>query len=180
MPINFDLKAIREKYNLHTFFETGLYKGKSIDKAIAAGFEKAISVEISTIHITAGHKKFRDEIESGKVVLVQDDSKNLGDHLALSEGNVFFWLDAHADQGAKHERGAACPLYAELDAIAGSVKSGDVIAIDDMRLLKGGSWGSNVTYKKVMDIVNSIGVYDIQFLEGIKSGDVLVAFPRID
>lgn len=177
MPINFNLSDFRKEHNLDTFFETGLYMGVSLRKAINAGFTRGISVEISSKHIANGNKTFSKEIEEGKVFLIKDDSKNIEKHLSLTVGNTFYWLDAHADQGGGHEQGTRCPLYHELNAIKKVIKPNDIIAIDDMRIIKGGSWGSEVRFPKILELIKEIGDYDIQFMAGFNANDVLVATP---
>ena len=179
MPIKFDLTHMRKKYNLTTFFETGLFKGASIKKALEAGFKKCISIEISTKHYTTGLKTFQEEIERGSVMLFKDDSKNMKQYLKYREGNTFFWLDAHADQNSNHERGEElCPIFQELQSINEILTDDDVISIDDVRLLKTNSaWGKNIKYENLINKLKDMGRSKIEFENGIINGDVLVAYP---
>ena len=59
MPINFDLEALRVKYNCTNYFETGLWDPRenvSSKKAIACGFEKISCIEIRKDWVELGLK----------------------------------------------------------------------------------------------------------------------------
>lgn len=114
-----ETKRLKERYNLHTLYETGSHVGLS-SKILSTIFDKVCSVELN--------KEFYDAAVQNNL-----DTKNLDLHLgtspeflksSLKEGDsqVAFFLDAHW--------GDDWPLLAELDVIA-EKKLKPVIIIHD-------------------------------------------------
>ncbi len=172
MPIKFDLR----KYNTpgSVFIETGLWKCHGVEKAIQAGFEKIISIEIAPRIFKAGQKRLSKHISSGRVSLLLGDSSSMMD-VALSQvpdSRIVFWLDGHY-QGV-----GPCvsnPLYSELDAIARHARKDHTVLIDDRRLFSRATWG--VDERRIIDVLLRINpLYRFCYLRGHVANDVFCAF----
>jgi hypothetical protein len=187
MPINFDLESIRIKHGCINYLETGLYNvddNVSCKQALAAGFEKVISVEIRKDWVEKGQRILSAVINSGRLQIIHDDSTNLKAHLTSNvfEQRTLFFLDAHVDNSNIHNYRVKCPLFYELEAIKSLSRNDHVICIDDVRILKCNSpWGEQ-SYGQISYIDEIIKVlltinpsYKIEYLNGHIENDVLIA-----
>ena len=115
MSVNkFLLNLIKLYANNNTYLETGLSKGGSLFNANKLNFKKLISIEINNEYIKKGKIKFFNEIESGRIELVNKDAALSIDN-KLKENNDIgvIYLDAHSHgEGEKY-----APLDKELEAI---------------------------------------------------------------
>ena len=188
MPINFDLEALRVKYNCTNYFETGLWDPRenvSSKKAIACGFEKISCIEIRKDWVELGLKVFDKEIDKGRYALYQDDSTNMAKYLTGDDFHkrTMFFLDAHVDNENIHKYKKYCPLFEELSAIASLERKDHIIMIDDLRIIKGSfPWGER-SYGDIdflQQIKNQIrlinGNYKFSTLDGHVPDDVLIAY----
>jgi len=119
------------KKSYKTFVETGSYVGDGIQKAVAAGYENIISIELSEPHYNNCKKRF-DGVDS--VGLVQGDSADIL-LPTINEINepIVFWLDGHYSCGKTAKGKYWSPILQELDAISKHPINTHTIMIDDMR-----------------------------------------------
>jgi hypothetical protein len=137
-----------DAFGCNIFFETGTGKGFSLMKALASGFERLYSVEISqeTYDLAVG---FFGVFKN--LVLLNSDSPNALRTVLPTlkpRDRVFFFLDAHypgelsstfEGYKAKIPEGMRLPLELELETIARlRPNCHDVIVIDDLRIYENG------------------------------------------
>ena len=138
----FNLKKIRDVYNIDAFVETGTLTGCGVRLAIESGMNQIHSIEIDpeyyfrAVNMFRGNQTVSLHLGSSHQVL-----PGLLEHYQIQE-NTLFWLDAHfplADKGEvayNHETDASkrMPLLSELEAIVKHrANFNDVIIIDDLR-----------------------------------------------
>ena len=190
MPINFDLEELRSNFDCVNYFETGLADPRndvSCKQALRANFQKVYSLELRKEWVDIGRKELKGHIDSDVLILINDDSNNLGSHLNNTDfrERTLFFLDAHVDKIdidtlAYTNR---CPLLNELKAIKKLERKDNIICIDDVRILRRGfPWGEksygNIDFmeaikKLILDINPS---YKFRYLAGYKKNDVLLAY----
>ena len=128
MPANADIFA---KYVNPVFVETGSYVGDGIRAALAAGFGKVHSIELSPKYFAMCQRKFKDD---PRVVLHFGDSTAvLPGILEGLEEPATFWLDGHWSMDDTALGAKATPLMEELEAIGRHRIKTHTILIDDMR-----------------------------------------------
>ena len=88
-----------------------------------------------------------------------------------------FWLDGHGGYPGAGSGIKNCPLYEELDAIKNHHIKNHIIMIDDLRIIKNGSWGtSDVNLEGVMNKLKEINPsYEFSYEDGFIENDCLVA-----
>ena len=127
-----------------TFVETGAYHGDGIHSLIQCGHFSAIhSIELMPKWVAhckerfAAHPNVHIHEGDSATVLEQMVQTNV-----LPNEPVLFYLDAHYSGGetAGDSTDNGCPVLRELQAIAKRNVKGDIIFIDDMRLMGKGSW----------------------------------------
>ena len=128
MSINkFLINIIKSYANNNTYLETGLSKGGSLFNVNKLNFKKLISIEINDEYIKKGKIKFFNEIKSGRIELVNEDSAlSIDNKLQESDDITVIYLDAHF-----HGEGEK---YAPLDKELESIKKNDykkLLIIDD-------------------------------------------------
>lgn len=174
------------------FFETGTYRGDTVKIVSDTGlFEHIYSVELNKELANAAKEMFKS---NDKITIIDGDSTEIlmnflsGHYMMNGEEQtnydpkkyaITFWLDAHASgplPGSK--RHGPCPLYDELDMIAGHGipgKEEHTIFIDDRRLFGTSEWG----YVKEQDVISKLleinPKYNIFHLDGHIKDDVLCA-----
>ena len=183
MPLNFDLKKIKDHEKCNIYFETGLWdvvaEDTSLCKAITMGFDKCFSVEINNDLVQLAKNKFKDEFTNGSLDIFTGDSRNLKDYFEkikfLDNDRIVFFLDSHG-------HGHGCPLIEELDAIKDmnfTIKP--IIILDDVRIIRDCVWSDNryagstfedVLKKKLMEINKD---YEFSYLDGHIKDDCLMA-----
>lgn len=167
MPID---QSTLERHRNPVFIETGTYKGMTIEKALAAGFEKVISIEIDpTLHAQAKLKFGGDE----RVDL------RFGDTVQLLPGilrdldtRATFWLDAHRS-GPLLGGYIPYPVIQELAMIAGHAIKDHTILIDDRRLIPT-EWQMQEAEVHAAILRINPG-YRISYAHGVIPNDVIVA-----
>ena len=119
-----------------TFVETGAYKGDGIQQYLGClPFQKIHSIELSpqwTNHCRQRFAQYGD-----RVVIHEGDSASTLPTIDLPGIPVLFYLDAHYSGGATAGElvDNGCPVLRELEYIAQRNIAGDVIFVDDMRLM---------------------------------------------
>lgn len=178
MSMKFRLEDFHSEY----FVETGTFHGGGVRKALAAGFSKVVSIEVFNPLVVENEERFENEIDEGKVSIVEGDSgRILKKSIDSIEGGITFWLDAHIQTmnggGAGEEK---CPIVDELRQIRDvRVGKSNILLIDDMRLIedRGAGWSVNLSelYRLVWEIDPTFYIYRI---DGHVPGDVLACVPK--
>ena len=192
MPISFDLESLRKTHNCTVYLETGLYDPNvdiSCKKALQCTFNKIYSIEIRNDWVELGNIVFRNEIETGRLTIINGDSSDLANYIRSDVFNqkTLFFLDAHVDNVNIHKYKNKCPVFDELKAISELSRKDHVICIDDVRILKTNyPWGEN-TYGDIRfldTIISEIKKinprYEITYLDGHVKDDVLIAYVPTD
>lgn len=188
MPFKADLIKIKETYNCDIYLETGLYilrEESSITKALNSNFDKVYSIEIQKKHFDYASVELSKKYHIDKYKLILDDSVNLKKYIVnnpdFEDKRAIFFLDAHVDSGMKELAQFKCPVIAELEAIQSLKRKDHIICIDDMRIIKEKNpWGEKKFdnfYDEMIKRLKNINIdYKIDFIEGIKENDVLIAY----
>jgi hypothetical protein len=137
----FDLKDIRESYNLNTFIETGTLYGEGVDYALQQGFSNIITIDIDPELVLLAKQKYK--YNSNVTVLEGNSFDVLNDIIPTINHNCLFWLDAHFPGADLHKQAynsvenldIRMPLEKELEIIKKYRYSyDDVIISDDLWL----------------------------------------------
>lgn len=117
------------------FVETGAYKGDGIANYLyCVPFKTIHSIELAPQWVAHCRTRFAS---NPNVHIHEGDSATVLPTLPLPNTPVLFYLDAHYSggptAGASIDNG--CPVLRELKFIADRNVSGDVIFVDDMRLM---------------------------------------------
>ena len=154
----------RSKY---CFVETGTNVGAAITLALQLGFPRVVSMEYHKGLCDRTRVKFKRET---RVVIHHGDSRLiLPDICKQVNEPCFFWLDAHSN----HEN---TPLPDELRCIIKRNNPEDVIAIDDVRIIRGGvdqrhTWGDNTSVEQLIEIAGP--KFIVQFFDsGLRGPNV--------
>lgn len=131
-----------------TFVETGAYMGEGIRNAVRSRHLTAIhSIELSPQWVTHCRNRFAryrhvhvHEGDSAQVLAKLFETQE------LPASPVIFYLDAHYSGGptAGSDVDNGCPVLRELETIAKRNVDGDVVFVDDMRLMGKESWSGAV------------------------------------
>lgn len=150
------------------FFETGLWHGDAVQRALDCGFEEIYSIELNSEFYEKGKERFADYPQ---VNLYYGDSANeLTNIICKIDKQIVFWLDAHYSSEGFGRGVVDVPVYHELTQIWLHTRNDHIILIDDMiRLFRK---EKHLLEQQVMLINRN---YKITYVE---NGEVLVA--RID
>lgn len=136
---DFEIGALRERFGLSTFVETGCFQGDGIAAALEVGFESVLSCDISLEFVERCRSRFGG---NGSVTVHQLDSLTFLDRvLPTISGPTLFWLDAHFPHVfglEERERSVGrFPLPEELARISAlkADVSKDVVVADDLRVI---------------------------------------------
>lgn len=130
MPGNAQLFA---KFPNDTFVETGTWYCGGIDAALAAGFTRIVSIELSPHHYAGAVAKFFDY--PGVKVYHGDSAEILTVIAPLLTLPCTFWLDAHYSGLPDMAKGIEwSPILREITAINLSPVKTHTILVDDVRL----------------------------------------------
>ena len=136
----FDIGALRERFGLNTFVETGCFQGDGIAVALEVGFERVFSCDISPEFVQRCRSRFQGN--DSITVLQLSSLAFLKQVLSALSGPTLFWLDAHFPHvfGLDElERSVGrFPLPEELATIA-ALKAdvvSDVVVADDLRVIE--------------------------------------------
>ena len=160
------------------FIETGSYAGWGIDAALAAGFEKIISIEVNDHFYQICKEKFAAnenvDLRFGDSILV------LPEVLQGINERCTFWLDAHYMSDPNTAGGIIpVPLMVELKTIKRHLIKNHTILIDDIRMLRNHEveW-ADLPYgvEDVEEFILSINPdYKITYTFGEVENDILIA-----
>lgn len=121
-----------------TFVETGAYMGDGIAQYLQClPFQTIHSIELSPQWVKHCKERFAQYVDAGRVHIHEGDSATVLPTLTLPSSSVLFYLDAHYSGGstAGESIDNGCPVLRELEYIARRNVSGDVIFVDDIRLM---------------------------------------------
>lgn len=190
MPINFNLEELRLKHNVDNYFETGLYlvtvPETSCNQALKSNFKKVYSVELRKDFIDTAREHLKEEVEAGRLTLINDDSNYIGKYILKDDSfknKTLFFLDAHVDCGNIPNYFNKCPLFNELTAIKQLNRNDNIICVDDIRILRERfpwgetSYGDINFVEKIKEMILDINPeYKFMFLNGHVENDVLCAY----
>ena len=144
--------------------ETGTYLGDGVSSYIGY-FDKIYSIELSEKYCQMAKAKFKSD---SSIEIIQGDSAQILRTDIFPHEPILFYLDAHFAGGETSDNG--CPLIEELEAIVARKVPGDVIVIDDMRLMGKADWAgtdgddvyprtffdfTDITETKIREIIGS-------------------------
>lgn len=118
------------------FVETGAYKGDGIQSYLGcAPFQTIHSIELSPKWVEHCRQRFAEYKE--RVFIHEGDSATVLPTLCLPPCPVLFYFDAHYSGGptAGETIDNGCPVLRELEYVAKRNVPGDIIFVDDMRLM---------------------------------------------
>ena len=160
------------------FIESGSYAGWGIDAALAAGFEKIISIEVNDYWYQRCKERFapleKVHLYLGDSILV------LPEVLEEIDERCTFWLDGHYMTDPTTAGGIIpVPLMVELKIIKRHTRNDHTILIDDIRLLRNheAEW-ADLPYgvKDVEEFIYTINPdYKITYTFGEVEDDILIA-----
>lgn len=117
--------------------ETGTHLGYGIED-YTGFFTKIYSIELSEDYYSMAVEKFKGRQD---VILINGDSSDVLNTTEFEKEPILFYLDAHFCGGdSAGGCGINSPLLNEIDAILKRQIKGDVIIIDDMRLMGKAQW----------------------------------------
>lgn len=143
------------KFNINcpkTIVETGTYMGEGIESYIQCNyFDNIYSIELSNKYFLLNLIKFEN---NKNVKILEGYSHEVINTLintnVFNKEPILFYLDAHFSggetEGELFKNG--CPILEELNIISNRNVKGDIIFIDDMRLMGKASWGGTVGCSK--------------------------------
>lgn len=129
------IKDYAERFDLPIFVETGTYLGEMVD-AVKDMFDEIYSIELGQDLYQRACKRFA---KANHIRILQGDSGEvLKDVLSQVKRPCLFWLDGHYSADITAKGDLETPIQKELFHISQhSMRSSDVILIDDARLFTG-------------------------------------------
>lgn len=118
--------------------ETGTYLGHGV-RSYIGNFDTIYSIELSDEYYKLNAEQFKDY---PNIHIIHGDSSRVLANLELKLEPILFYLDAHFSGGktAGSDIDNGCPVLRELEIISKRNVAGDIIVIDDMRLMGIASW----------------------------------------
>ena len=166
MPKVKKFKKITDK-----FIETGCYLGDGIQLAIDSGFEEIFTIELVEKYINICKNRFSNK----KINFIQGDS-----YLELSklldsfpEDKFTYWLDGHYSSSDTGRGIKDFPIMEELEAILKRNVNGEIIYVDDMRILK--NYSEDINTERIISLVKKYkSNYEISYEDStLHSGEYL-------
>lgn len=138
-------KNLFKLYPNRVLVETGSYRGDALRYALAAGFERIISIDISQQQIDFCYKRFDLNNSERPIELICGDSAEcLWDAIKDIDEPITFWLDSHWQMLEGETPGEnPFPLIDELLQIADHPIKTHTIMIDDMLIMQNDITGYN-------------------------------------
>lgn len=123
------IRALRDRYELDCFVETGTHMG---DTALWAAdfFSTVVTVELAKEYYIEAQLRFRGD---PRITLIEGHSPEILAEIRPSLPPSFFWLDAHYSGGPTAGFLYECPVLDEIEAIATDLDR-HFVMIDDARL----------------------------------------------
>lgn len=132
------------------FVETGSYLGDGIQLAITSGFKTIYSIEISEKYHKICANRFRN---NRNVNLIKGDSLFELKKLIDSINEPFtYWLDGHYSKGDTGCGKLEFPIMIELETILKRKIDGEIIYIDDMRILE--NYSEDINKSKMINMLS--------------------------
>lgn len=164
------IDMLGSKVNHYCFVETGTNLGAGVDLALNLGFAQIISIDNDWDFYDQSWNRFKNQ--SGVSILFGDSRIILSDICNEVKLPCFFWLDAHGYE--------TTPVIEELLAIKNRNNIQDIIAIDDIRLVRNNKdWGSTVTINKFQEAIGPSFI-TTYFDSCNGKNDILVFYHRKD
>lgn len=177
-----------EYKNKHrVFIETGTYRGDGIALAMAAGFERIISIDIDEQNTEFCKSRFDFRKNDGiigrsRITLVTGSSPRvLPEILSEIREPCLFWLDAHA----QYLEGEAdfeddYPLLDELEIIYHWGRKGSTIMVDDMLHLTHPEVTGWTKERVELAVLHAVGPVraQIEYFANPVRNSILVAYVR--
>jgi len=169
-------REVFAKYPNKYFIETGSCTGDGIQKALEAGFEHIISIELAPHYYRHCCQRFASF--SNVAMLLGDSTEILPLLLQTIEAPATFWLDGHYSEWDTARGESNTPLMAELESIRQHRIKTHTLMIDDARLF-GAVEFDFLTLDEVIKKIKEINTrYVISFEDGHIPNDVLIAQVR--
>jgi hypothetical protein len=131
------LEVLREyarAYELRVLVETGTYEGETA-WALRREFDRIVTVELSDELWQLARRRF---VPAPQVEVRHGDSPTvLRDVLEELREPALFWLDAHVSTTKSAHGELPSPVLQELELVLSHDVSGNVVLVDDVRLLSG-------------------------------------------
>jgi hypothetical protein len=126
------LRDYVRRFGLRYLVETGTYLGETV-AALAADVDHVVSIELGEELHTKARERFA---RWRNVTLLQGDSAGLLPQVAAEAPDAtLFWLDAHYSHGNTARGDQDTPVLSELNVVLARGRRGDVVLVDDARLL---------------------------------------------
>jgi hypothetical protein len=117
--------------------ETGTYRGDGVRSYIGY-FDEIYSIELNEEFYKSAVEQFSD---NSSVKIIYGDSGNVLQQMNFGSNPVLFYLDAHFCGGVSSGGcGRNSAIFKEIEAIIARNVKGDVIIIDDTRLMGKSQW----------------------------------------
>jgi hypothetical protein len=168
MPKNLKFKKITNK-----FIETGSYLGDGIQLAIESGFDEIFSIEVSDKHVKLCQNRFQnyDNVK----ILKGDSMYELPKLLEEYKNEKFtYWLDGHYSDGDTGKGDKDFPIINELESILKRSVTGEIIYVDDMRILR--NLNSEVNLENIISVIKKYkNNFKISYEDStLHSGDLVI------
>ena len=165
-------------FSNHYFVETGTLRGDALAIALRQNFKDLRSIEYDPNYYEMAKERF---LKRKNVKIWQGDSRiMLWEMIQDINGNITFWLDAHAFPPS--EGISNCPLLEELEQIKRHPIKTHTILIDDMNCSSTASFDFITKEEIIQKILEINPTYQIQFIAGGDEDEVpnniLVAKPQ--
>lgn len=157
-------KKLKFKKKTNKFIETGSYMGDGIQLAMDSGFDDIFSIEVSNKYFKICEERF---IGNKNVKMILGDSMyELSKLLDNYRNDRFtYWLDGHYSDGDTGRGSKDFPIMIELESILKRNVNGEVIYIDDMRILK--NLDEEVNLDSIISLVGKYKNYEITYEDSI-------------
>ena len=159
------LKSNNIPTNQSTYLETGFLRGDSVQDILDLNFKKVISIEIDKNRVEKGKKRFKQDIDEKKVMILQGDSKEKIKEIFDSSINIIF-LDAHGSLDLTDDDTIA-PLEGEINYLINRLNNNQLLIIDDFIKIRNSffyknkfDWKSKLSYKKFKNIISKHFIFE--------------------
>ena len=148
------------------FLELGGHTGEGMQRALDAGFDKVIGIELSIDYSERIKERFFENI---KVEVIQGDVELvLMDILNSINRECTIMIDAHYSGGDLGRGLHDDPIFQVLDIIEQHNIKTHTLMVDDMR-----AYDKTIIESNILKINNK---YKLEYLEGLFPKDVLLAY----
>ncbi len=164
-------KVEKFKKITNKFIETGCYLGDGIQLAIESGFDEIYSIELADKYIQICQDRFIGK----NINLIKGDSYSELSNLLKNFPNDKFtyWLDGHYSGGDTGRGIKDFPIIEEIDCILKREIFGEILYIDDMRILN--NYSSEINTEQIIKLVKKYKKdYNIYYEDSkLDNGEIL-------